>query len=152
MSRCREATVEKVSIVDDQEADVDSPGLSEVEPEAVLLPTVTPTPISEPVKESDELEPDQEVPKKTPVRMVEGKAQTKKGVIRDLVKSGRKVTVDDLIQAVIDAGFVQDTESARKKARGYIHMCISEFKKKGTEIYKKGEYYVSRKDGETETE
>lgn len=155
--RCKEATM-TVDALPSTEAPPESEEIAAQQPvEAELLDTVLTPPISEltpqevtPGEEDSKGEEVQETkpvktPVRTPVRTATSPKPTKKGLVRDLVGSGNKYSADDLIQATIDGGFVADTDAARKKARSYIHMCLSEFKKKpGWDIQKddEGRYYV----------
>jgi len=94
-------------------------------------------------------------PVKTPVKVKVARKRkpSKKGLYRELLRSGERYTANDLIQAAVDKGFIQDTDTARKKARSFLHMCISEFKKKdkiSIQRDEEGKYYNA--DAETVTE
>jgi hypothetical protein len=111
---------------------------TEPEPPTQPLPVVStePEPPTQPlpvVSTEPEL-PTQEV---APV----GVRVTRKGLLREIIRSGKKVDTNDLVQALVDAGFVLDTDAARKSVRDRVHLIVSEFRKT-MNINKEGQYYV----------
>lgn len=124
-------------------------GVAQEVPPTELLGTVIQPAVSEP-SEPVSTEPEvSEKPVKTPVKIPVKvtrvrRKPSKKGTFRELLRGKGRYSANDLIQAVIDAGFVMDTEQARKKTRSFMHMCISEFKRKdGMNIQRdeEGKYY-----------
>ena len=80
----------------------------------------------------------------TPPRPTSG-APSKKGIVRQgLRESGSSgISADDLVQRMIDAGVVKDTESERKKNREYVSLCVSELRKQeGMVVIREGDRYV----------
>jgi len=79
---------------------------------------------------------------------VEGNGETvgrisKKSIVRTTIKTIKKVTADDMVQAIIDAKLSADTPDERKKNRNLVTMWMSEFKKKANmNISREGDYYV----------
>jgi len=70
----------------------------------------------------------------TPKPTTEDKAvrPSKKESVRNAIRTLKKFTQEDLIQAIIDDKHIDDTPEERKKAKGLVSMWLSEFKREGT--------------------
>jgi len=84
--------------------------------------------------------------------VVEGKASpipgrpSKKGIVRQALKSNAGtggISADNIVQLMVDAGLVKDTDEERAKNRDYVSMCISELRKQeGMVVVRDGDKYV----------